>query len=421
MACPPCASPLLKPQSPVELTTPLASSGGSASTLTPRSSSAVGSSPGSVPSPWPSSAGSSTEFHLDEGVAYIGARGAAAAVGSNGCAFGAPAAFSLPPSMLGDKTAALEAHEFGSEESDEEGDMAEMQAPGAGATAEAAVGDDDDDEEANSKRSRYGSLIKFCAAQEGTAAAADALAKALESESCPPTVDTFNSLIHACSQASYLDGVHYYMNAMANFDVEPNIVSYNSAINAYALSGDLDGAARWLEAMMNAGFQPNEVTYGTICKAFSRCGNVDAIESIMCELEKVGFHVNEYFYASLITACGIARPPRLDHAENAFFRLANAGLKTQCVKRPLSRVVGEQRVLLLFRLVSPHGLANPRRGLVFRRRRAGARRRQGADDRATQEGPLPVPTGEYRVNSFANQRFYEGRQFCSFNGASHWR
>jgi pentatricopeptide repeat protein len=169
------------------------------------------------------------------------------------------------------------------------------------------------------------------------------------------SVDTYNSIIHTCTQAGEMARAEKYLEYMEECGLEPNMVSYNSVINACADQGDAVRAERWLLRMVARGLKPNVVTYGTICKVFARQGAVQQIESIMKLLEDGGTPLNEYFYASLISACGACTPPDPVRAEKALTDLVQGGLRPHSVKRALARVVGDRRTAQLLEHFSRTG------------------------------------------------------------------
>jgi hypothetical protein len=67
----------------------------------------------------------------------------------------------------------------------------------------------------------------------------------------------------------------------------------------------------------------------------------------MKAFESLGNTLNEYFYASLISACGVSKPPNTIRAELAFAELVGRGLRVQKVKKVLGRVLGERRAAQL--------------------------------------------------------------------------
>eukprot|EP00928_Gymnodinium_smaydae_P054815 TRINITY_DN3851_c0_g2_i1.p1 TRINITY_DN3851_c0_g2~~TRINITY_DN3851_c0_g2_i1.p1 ORF type:complete len:290 (+),score=47.15 TRINITY_DN3851_c0_g2_i1:50-871(+) len=110
------------------------------------------------------------------------------------------------------------------------------------------------------------------------------------------SIDDYNVLLHAYSQAGDVELSERCMEKLAEKHILPNLVTYNSVINACAVSGDPDRALTWLGQLQKAGFEPNNITYGTICKAFSRIGDAASIQAIICALEKRGVPPNEYYY-----------------------------------------------------------------------------------------------------------------------------
>jgi pentatricopeptide repeat protein len=166
------------------------------------------------------------------------------------------------------------------------------------------------------------------------------------------SVDTYNSIIHTCTQAGDMTRAEQYLEHMEDCGLEPNLVSYNSVINACADQGDAARAEQWLHRMVARGMKPNLVTYGTICKVFARQGGVQQIVGIMKMLEDGGTPLNEYFYASLISACGACTPPDPSRAERSLAELVQRGLRPHSVKRALARVVGDRRTAQLLEQVT---------------------------------------------------------------------
>lgn len=156
-------------------------------------------------------------------------------------------------------------------------------------------------------------------------------------------MDTYNFMIHTCTQIGDLRRAEFYLKMMDMSGFQPNLVSFNMMINACAAAGDESRAEEWLRWILRRGMKPSEVTYGTVCNSFASKGDVQAVERIMLTCVSTGSALNEYFYASLIRACGACRPPDLVRAEKAFMELVNSGLIPQRVKRGLCRVVGNTR------------------------------------------------------------------------------
>mmetsp|Transcript_20517 Transcript_20517/g.44795 ORF Transcript_20517/g.44795 Transcript_20517/m.44795 type:complete len:298 (-) Transcript_20517:418-1311(-) len=164
-----------------------------------------------------------------------------------------------------------------------------------------------------------------------------------------PTEFEFNGLIHACTRVGDKQRAEHYFEMMRLRGIVPDVVSYNSIINACAVSGDEEGAQQWLAQMAQNGARPNVVTYGTLCKLLARRGQVEKIENLMESVVADGHSLNEYHFASLISACSFTNPPDQKKAEQAFFNMAERGLRTTSVRRCLAKVVGHQRALLLVR------------------------------------------------------------------------
>jgi pentatricopeptide repeat protein len=188
----------------------------------------------------------------------------------------------------------------------------------------------------------YRALIKACTHQGDYQKAEQLFEQILERGDS--AVSTFNTMIHACTQTGDIESAERYFRIMEEEKgIEPCIVTYNTIINACAGLGDTDRAEKWLMRMVNKEVVPNEVTYGTLCKAFARQGDVVKVKRILHMLQEQGYSLNEYFFASLISACGVAQPPDVATAEEAFEDFVRRGFKPQRVHRVLARVVGDRR------------------------------------------------------------------------------